>query len=158
MDCPICKKSKTGDMVVYSILGPVCKSCDETGYPSKVEARYKKFIKKKKLRSYPDSMSLWDFEVMVRQIAHTYLDKPEFRKQMKEVKVNPILYIPSQFALHIKESVIDLLPNSVVRTFTNSGSERWAAGGTYSFRNNQIPKSVVLEKLDMLDLPFPTIA
>ena len=158
MECRICKKDNKEEKHIYDNIGPVCKPCDETGYPRRLSIRFKKFIKSKKLGSYPDDMEMHDFEVMIRQISYVYLDDPEFRKQMKEHEVNPILYIPAQFALHIKEGIIKILPDFLVKTWHSKGADRWFSGGEFRFVDDKIPKSMVLEKLEELGIPFPAMA
>ena len=143
-------------MHIYALIGPVCNKCEKASdRPKKLEARIRKYISDKKLTSYPDDMEMYDFERMVLQVCYMYLANDAFRANMKKHEVNPLMYVPSQFALAIKEQIIDVLPRSMVKTAVNSGMERWHSGGSFYFVNDTIPKAVVLEGLERLDIPFP---
>ena len=138
------------------MLGPICKPCEETGIPDKLNKKITKYIIDKKMSSYPDDMDARDFDRMTLQVAMIYLQQPEFRKNMSTHKVNPLMYIPDQFALSIKEQIINTLPTNVVSTSVNSGIDRWSSGGTYCLVNDTIPKALVLDRLESLDIPFPS--
>jgi len=155
MKCNRCKEHVT-NVSIWSLIGPICKPCEETGIPDKLSKRVTKYIVDKKIASYPNDMDARDFDRLALQVAMMYLMQSEFRENMRKNNVNPMLFMPNQFALTIKEQIIDQLPSSVVSTSVNSGMDRWSSGGTYCLVNDTIPKALILDRLEKLDIPFPS--
>ena len=146
-------------MSIYALLGPVCNDCDTASdRPKKIEARLIRFVKRKKLNTYPNRLDMYEFERLVLQVCYLYLAKREFRDSMREKGVNPLLFIPSQLSLAVKEQIIDHLPRSLISTQVNSGLDRWTSGGSFTFKNGTLPKAVALSALEHLEIPFPKAA
>ena len=155
MKCSTCKQDNS-DVHIYALLGPVCNDCD-TGSerPKKIEARLKKFVSNRKLTTYPDKLEMYDFERLVLQVCYIYLSYEEFKNKLRDQGVNPLMFIPSQLSLAVKEQIIDTLPRSLVTTQVNIGLQRWTSGGSFKFTTGTLPKAVALQSLENLDIPFP---
>ena len=97
MKCRRCKE-EVSNVGIWQMLGPICKPCEESGVPDKLNKRIVKFIVDKKISSYPNDMDARDFDRITLQVAMIYLQQPEFRENMKTHEVNPLMYIPDQFA------------------------------------------------------------
>ena len=93
LSCVLCKVDNLSGVKLYDMLGAICDKCDESGRADKVKNRLVKMYKAKSIESYPDDMDARDFDRIALQASLTYLSFDKFREKMREVDVNPLMYL-----------------------------------------------------------------
>jgi len=143
MTCGLCEKEINEGYGVPSI-GLVCKGCG----PKAGEQRKSlhTLLLEQALEVTPDELDLGQFETFALKFSlHALRDmspktKEKFRKNC------PLLLVPEEFALVIKEKILDQIPLNYVSSQDAVGHERLFHGGAFQFKR-KLPKDVLFKAL-----------
>ena len=152
MKCELCKR-KVSRMYGVPGVGMVCKKCSKKAVEKR--KRLNRTLLKEDLGKMPERLDARDFDRWALKLAIKTIDGLSDAQREEAAKKAPLLLIPEEYALDIKERVL----NAVIAEYREryivmertKGYARWSAGGTYRFKGD-IPKLVVLNAAKRADL------
>lgn len=98
------------------------------------------------MEEMPDKLDTADFERFTLKFSIHFLNqlKPKDRKKLQ--RNNPLMLIPEQFALEVKDQILRHIHPAYVSETQARGHERLFHGGTYCFRQ-PVPCDHVVEAM-----------
>lgn len=96
--------------------------------------------------SLPETLDLPAFERFSLKVALKSLRTLCDKHRAKIEKMMPMLLIPEEMALKVKEEILQHIPSEYVELYEARGHERLFHGGTFSFKKD-IPAQVIIDAL-----------
>lgn len=141
-ECAICKKPCVNALLG---LGGYC-SKEHKETLMALDREHKETLLAEPVNECPDELDLPQFERFILKIAlHMLKTCPPKVKKMW-MKNSPLMLVPDQLALDIKDKVLNHFPLDYVSSMEAKGRERLYDKGTYQFKK-KVPKQVVIEAL-----------
>jgi len=139
-ECVICgKPSKKALLRVGAFCSEVCKR-----ELMRRDEEEKEKLLAEEVNVVPDEFDLAAFERYALKVAlHMIKTLPPSEKRRWQKKT-PILLVPDELAMAIKEKAIPHIPLDYVSSMEAEGREKLYHGGIYQFKK-KVPKEVVLE-------------
>ena len=138
--CDVCGKDT--DKVLLNI-GACCPGDCEKQLVEEYNLYHRELLTER-LDDIPETFETHDFERFTLKYAIHALEVMSKKTRDKIERNNPMISIPENFALHVKEQVLNFLPAEAVHQVDSVGHVRMFSGGEYSFVKT-IDKDIIID-------------
>lgn len=140
MKCEICNGESDRGSLIFG-LGFVCSEDCAQIAKGRIDAHHKE-LSDEPLAEMPDKLETADFERWALKLAIHALKGLTAATESKLRKNNPMMLVPHNMALELKDQIIRHIPRCYVSETEAKGHDRMFYGGTYCFRQ-PVPKEVI---------------